>query len=96
MKYEFIASCDRIYANTVLKGEVMNETIKTLMNHTSKRKFTEQQIEPEVVQTIVECAQMASTSSHFQSYTIIEVKDPAKRDVLMECSGGQKWTVTAP
>ena len=74
----------------------MNETIKVLKNHTSKRKFTEQQIAPEMVQTIVECAQMASTSSHFQSYTIIEVKDPAKREVLMECSGGQKWTVTAP
>ena len=74
----------------------MNETIKVLKGHTSKRKFSEQQVAPEVVQTIVECAQMASTSSHFQSYTIIEVKDPAKREVLMECSGGQKWTVSAP
>ena len=74
----------------------MNETINVLKNHTSRRKFTEQQVAPELVQTIVECAQMASTSSHFQAYTIIEVKDPAKREVLMECSGGQKWIVAAP
>lgn len=74
----------------------MNETIKVLKGHTSKRKFTEQAVAPEMVQAIVECAQMASTSSHFQAYTIIEVQDPAKREVLMECSGGQKWTVTAP
>ncbi len=74
----------------------MNDTVKIMREHTSKRKFTEQEITPEMVQTIVECAQMASTSSHFQAYTIIEVKDPAKREVLKECSGGQKWTVTAP
>ena len=74
----------------------MNETIKVLKGHTSKRKFTEQKPDREVVNAIVKCAQMASTSSHFQAYTIIEVQDPAKREVLMECSGGQKWTVTAP
>lgn len=74
----------------------MNETIKVLKGHTSKRKFTEQAVAPEMVQAIVECAQMASTSSHFQAYSIIEVQDPAKREVLKECSGGQKWTVTAP
>ncbi len=49
-----------------------------------------------MVDTIIQCAQMASTSSHFQAYTIIEVRDPAKREVLKECSDGQKWTVTAP
>lgn len=74
----------------------MNEVVKLIKGHTSKRKFTEQAIAPEMVQTIVECAQMASTSSHFQAYSIIEVKDPAKREVLKECSGGQKWTVSAP
>ena len=74
----------------------MNKTVSLLLNHTSKRKFTEQKPDREVVNAIVRCAQMASTSSHFQAYTIIEVQDPAKREVLKECSGGQKWTVTAP
>ena len=74
----------------------MNETVNLILNHTSKRKFTEQKPTREMVDAIVRCAQMASTSSHFQAYTIIEVQDPAKREVLKECSGGQKWTVTAP
>lgn len=73
----------------------MNDTIKLIQNHTSKRKYTEQKPDRETVNAIVRCAQMASTSSHFQAYTIIEVQDPAKREVLKECSGGQKWTVTA-
>ena len=74
----------------------MNEVVKQILNHTSIRKFTEEGVTQEQVDAIVQCAQMASTSSHFQAYSIIEVRDPAKREVLKECSGGQKWTVTAP
>ena len=74
----------------------MNEVVKQILGHTSIRKYSDQPIDRETVETIVKCAQMASTSSHFQAYSIIEVRDPEKREVLKECSGGQKWTVTAP
>ena len=74
----------------------MNQITEQMLNHTSIRKYTDEPITQEQVDTIVQCAQMASTSSHFQAYSIIEVRDPAKREVLKECSGGQKWTVTAP
>lgn len=74
----------------------MNQTINQMLNHTSIRKYKDQPITEEQVNTIVKCAQMASTSSHFQAYSIIEVRDPEKREVLKECSGGQKWTVSAP
>ena len=74
----------------------MNEVIKTISEHASVRKFTDQPISEEQTRMIVECAQMASTSSHFQACSIIEVRDTARREVLKECSGGQKWTVTAP
>ena len=73
-----------------------NETVDAMLNHMSIRKFADRSIERNVVDTIIECAQMASTSSHFQAYSIIEVQDPMKREVLREASGGQKWTVTAP
>ena len=74
----------------------MNQITEQILNHTSIRKYTDEPITQEQVETIVKCAQMASTSSHFQAYSIIEVRDPEKREVLKECSGGQKWTVTAP
>ncbi len=74
----------------------MNQTVKQLLNHASIRKYKEQTIDRETVDTIVKCAQMASTSSHFQAYSIIEVRDPAKKEFLKEASGGQKWVTQAP
>lgn len=74
----------------------MNEVIKQIMNHTSKRKFADKPVDREMVNSIIQCAQMASTSSHFQAYSIIEVQNSEKREVLKECSGGQRWVVTAP
>ena len=53
----------------------MNAVIKQILGHTSIRKFTEEGVTPEQIDAIVQCAQMASTSSHFQAYTIIRVCD---------------------
>lgn len=74
----------------------MNETIKILSNHMSIRKYQDKPVDRDTVDTIIKCAQMAPTSSHFQAYTIIEVKDPEKRKFLAEVAGGQKWVVEAP
>lgn len=74
----------------------MNETIKMLLNHTSIRKYQDRPIDREMVDTIIQCAQMAPTSSHYQAYTIIEVRDTSKIDVLYDIAGGQEWIKTAP
>lgn len=74
----------------------MNETINLLLNHMSIRKYQEKIIEKEKIETIIKCAQMAPTSSHFQAYTIIEVRDKVKKDFLSEIAGGQRWVKEAP
>lgn len=74
----------------------MNETVKILLNHTSIRKYQDKPIDKDTVDMIIKCAQMAPTSSHFQAYTIIEVRDPKKREALFEVSGGQRWVKEAP
>lgn len=50
----------------------------------------------EITETILRCAQMAPTSSYLQAYSIIEVTDQKKREVLKNISGGQKWVTEAP
>ncbi|HHU18061.1 MAG TPA: NADPH-dependent oxidoreductase [Clostridiales bacterium] len=74
----------------------MNETVKMLLNHTSIRKYKDKPIDRDTVDMIIKCAQMAPTSSHFQAYTIIEVRDRKKIDTLYEVSGGQRWVKEAP
>lgn len=74
----------------------MNEMIEMLLNHRSIRKYKDKPINEEMIETIVSSAQMAPTSSHFQAYTIIEVKDKKKREFLAEEAGGQEWVIKAP
>jgi nitroreductase/FMN reductase (NADPH) len=74
----------------------MNDTIKLLMNHVSIRKYQDKPVDRETARTIIQCAQMAPTSNHFQAYTIIEVRDRETRKTVSEIAGGQKWVVEAP
>lgn len=74
----------------------MNETIGLLLNHVSIRRYKNEKIKSEVTDTIIKCAQMAPTSSHFQAYTIIDVRDQSKKDFLSEVAGEQRWVKEAP
>ncbi|MCD5322439.1 MULTISPECIES: oxygen-insensitive NADPH nitroreductase [Pontibacillus] len=65
----------------------MNQTIHTLLNHRSIRSFTNEVLTEDQINTIVEAAQMASTSSYMQAYTIIGVTDPEKKQELAEITG---------
>ncbi|PTL40249.1 oxygen-insensitive NADPH nitroreductase [Alkalicoccus saliphilus] len=69
----------------------MNETIELLLNHRSIRKFKDQPLNDEQISQLVEAAQMASTSSFVQAYTIIGVKDPEKKKKLAEIAGNQQY-----
>lgn len=74
----------------------MNKTIETLTSHRSIRKYKDAPVSEEIIEQIVNAAQWSSTSSHFQAYTIINVKDPAKREAIAQAAGGQKWVINAP
>jgi nitroreductase len=74
----------------------MNDVVNLLMNHKSIRKFSNKSIDREIVNTMIRCGQCAPTSSHFQTYTIIEVQDPEKRSFLSKVAGDQRWVKEAP
>ncbi|MCF6136320.1 oxygen-insensitive NADPH nitroreductase [Pseudalkalibacillus berkeleyi] len=69
----------------------MNETIQTIMNHRSIRAFKDEPLSEEQITTIVKSAQAAATSSYLQVYSIIGVKDPAKKKKLAELAGNQEY-----
>lgn len=54
-------------------------TLETALAHRSIRKFTEQPIDEKLLHTLIEAAQMASTSSYLQAISIIRVTDKEKR-----------------
>lgn len=69
----------------------MNDVIETMLNHRSVRKFTNKKLTKEQVETIVSCAQAASTSSYMQAYSIIGVTDEEIKKQLVDVSGGQQY-----
>lgn len=65
----------------------MNQTIETILNHRSIRKFKAEAITDEQVNTIIKAAQQASTSSNVMAYTIIGISDNALKEELYKVSG---------
>lgn len=74
----------------------MNETIELLMQHRSIRKFKEESVSDEQLHAMLAAAQMASTSSHVQAYSVIRVSDPDKRTQLAAWSGNQAYVESCP
>lgn len=69
----------------------MNHTIETILNHRSVRKFEDTKLSDETIRKLVEAAQMASTSSYIQAYSILGIKDEAKKAKLAELAGHQPY-----
>ncbi|UOY93139.1 oxygen-insensitive NADPH nitroreductase [Ectobacillus sp. JY-23] len=72
----------------------MNQTIETLLQHRSIRKYENRQLTEEQIQLLVASAQAASTSSYIQAYSIIGIKDAEKKKRLAELSGNQAYVET--
>ncbi|MFA1821496.1 oxygen-insensitive NADPH nitroreductase [Virgibacillus oceani] len=65
----------------------MNQTIKTMLNHRSIRKFSGEKLTSDQKEMILKSAMQASTSSHVMAYTIIGVTDDHLKSDLRAVSG---------
>ncbi len=73
----------------------MNQTIQLIKQHKSIRRFTDQPIEEQLLNLIIECGQSASTSSFIQSYSIVQVTDSNSRNTLSVAAGNQSSVIDA-
>ncbi|WP_054635736.1 oxygen-insensitive NADPH nitroreductase [Thalassobacillus sp. C254] len=69
----------------------MNSTIETILSHRSVRAFENKPLSKKTVDTLIQCAQQASTSSYIQAYSIIGVTNPDKKKALAELAGPQSY-----
>ncbi|MEZ9596588.1 oxygen-insensitive NADPH nitroreductase [Shewanella sp. 10N.261.52.F9] len=73
----------------------MNQTIETILQHRSIRHFTEQAIEADKLDLILQCANAASSSSFIQCTSVIRITNQDKRSKIAELAGGQSYVETA-
>ena len=74
----------------------MNETVKSLLNHRSIRKYSSKELKEEELSYILEVAQWAPSSIHGQGVSIIVVKDKENKDKLAHLVGDQGYVAEAP
>jgi nitroreductase len=74
----------------------MNATVDLMKAHRSIRKFSDREIEPSTLRSIVAAAQCAATSHFVQAYTVIRVTDPSTRQAIARLAGPQAWVARAP
>ena len=64
--------------------------LDVLSSHASVRSFTDEPVDDDLLRTALEAARRAPTSSNWQTYSIVVVRDPETKERLAELSGGQR------
>lgn len=72
------------------------EALALLLRHRSVRAFTDAPVGDDAVTAIIAAAQSASSSSNHQAYSIIEVRDAARKQRLVERGRGSLFLPQAP
>lgn len=72
-----------------------NETIKQLMERTSTRVYSDQEIAPEIKEAILLAACNAPTAGNQQLYTIIDVTDQSLKEKLVDSCDHQPFIAEA-
>jgi len=83
-------------APTARETLTSSETIETLLNRRSIRKYDDRPVTDEQVDAILHAAFRAPTSSNIQSYSVIVVRDPKIKQQLSVPTGNQKHIIDCP
>jgi FMN reductase (NADPH) len=73
----------------------MNPTLDLMSRHRSVRRFGPAPLSRDTLEAAVAAAQMASSSSHTQSYCVLRVTDPGARERLVAMCGNQRMVADA-
>ncbi|MFC3749341.1 oxygen-insensitive NADPH nitroreductase [Paenibacillus sp. GCM10012306] len=73
-----------------------NETLELLNRHASVRQYKDTPVSEDQLAAIIGAAQMASTSSNVQAYSVIAVTDPALKSQLAALAGNQVYIEQSP
>lgn len=63
---------------------IMNETIKTQLEHRSIRKFKQESLSKDIIETIINVANQTSSSVAMQTFSIIRITDKEKKKAIAD------------
>lgn len=83
-------------AGTDSTHEYHSAVLDILYRRTSVRSYQNRQLPDEMLLSVLNAARQAPTSSNLQAYSMVVVRDHAKRQALAELAGHQQHVVAAP
>jgi nitroreductase len=66
-----------------------NETLTTLLSHRSVRAYLPDALPSQTLETLITAAQSAATSSNLQTWSVIAIEEPVRKDTLAHLAGNQ-------
>jgi nitroreductase len=84
------------YGTATPSDHTLNPTLETLLEHRSVRSYQDKALAANTLELLVAAAQSASTSSNLQSWSVVAVEDPARKDRLARMAGNQEHIRACP
>lgn len=86
----------RYRANAPPQTEIWNDVLTTLLSHRSVRAYLDKPVPDEWLTQIIAAAQSAATSSNLQAWSVIAVRDEARKARMAELADNQAYIAKAP
>jgi nitroreductase len=84
------------YGTAKTSDHALNPTLETLLQHRSVRSYEDKSLAPNTLELLVAAAQSASTSSNLQSWSVVAIEDPERKDRLARIAGDQEHIRACP
>lgn len=79
-----------------LGGADWNDALDVMLSHRSVRRYLDQPLPDDTLETIIAAAQSAATTSNLQAWSVIAVEDKERKARLAGHAAGQKHIYAAP
>ncbi|MFV9507685.1 MAG: NADPH-dependent oxidoreductase [Oscillochloridaceae bacterium umkhey_bin13] len=86
----------RYGAHTPATPPAWSTTLELLLGHRSVRAYRDEPLPAGTLEALVAAAQSAASSSNLQTWSVVAVEDPARRERLAALAGNQAHIRTAP
>lgn len=85
------------YGNSPVNAELpVNDFISSLLSHRSIRAYLSDALPSGTLETLVAAAQSAATSSNLQTWSVVAVEDPSRKEKLSQLANNQAHIRQAP
>lgn len=75
---------------------MQNEAMEVLLKRKSVRVFEQKEIEPDIKESILEATLRAPTAGNSMLYSILDITEQGKKDILAKTCDNQPFIATAP